>query len=81
MALINHNFRKYESGIFFTQGLDRANQLDRANEIRFCAQAVFVTYNRAAERHREATRSSAALRVWIASAQRRLAMTWIMQDA
>jgi hypothetical protein len=44
-------------------------------------QTVFVTNNRAAERHREATRSSAALRVWIASAQRRLAMTWMMQDA
>jgi hypothetical protein len=35
---VNHEFRKNESEIFLCEGLDRANQIDGAGEIRFLAQ-------------------------------------------
>jgi hypothetical protein len=35
---VNHYFWKNESAIFLREGLDRANQIDGAGEIRFLAQ-------------------------------------------
>jgi hypothetical protein len=42
----NHEFRKNEIYLFFPEGLDRANQVERIGEIDFCARAGVVSQGR-----------------------------------
>jgi hypothetical protein len=49
MGPLNHDFWKNESGLFFTGGLDRPNQLENADENRRFAQADFASRDAAVD--------------------------------
>ncbi|WP_316172321.1 hypothetical protein, partial [Bradyrhizobium sp. SZCCHNRI3037] len=52
MAVDNHEIRKNGRSKFLREGLDRANQFDRANEIEFCAQPALTARDRSSSGRR-----------------------------
>ncbi len=52
MAREKQRFREKGSGIFFAADLDRANHVETADEIRFCAQSVSRVFGRPMARSR-----------------------------